>query len=86
VAEKCPTCGHMEAYSKEMQVCILVFQRDTERMIVITATECRRGFDGILYGEYMLYCGGELRLTRFAVCIMQTRMAREQLMLHVHAD
>ena len=40
VAEKCPMCGHMEAYSKEMQVCILIFQ-NREEITVIAAKECR---------------------------------------------
>ncbi|KAF5312676.1 hypothetical protein D9619_003572 [Psilocybe cf. subviscida] len=63
VTEKCPACGHMQAYSKEMQV------RNPRVPTVFDLTSCilpaakrRRGFDDILH-----------------VCFVQGEMARKQL-------
>jgi hypothetical protein len=45
----------MEAYSKEMQVCIPIFQNRDE-ITVIAAKECRRRLDDNLHGKYAFYC------------------------------
>jgi hypothetical protein len=74
----------MEAYSKEMQVCILIFQNG-EEITVIAAKECRRRLDDILHGKYEFYCL-VAKSDHMAVCIMQARLAGEQLMLHIHAN
>ena len=56
-------CGHMEAYSKEMQVCSLIFQ-SREEITVIAAKECRRGLDDNLHGKYVFYFLVGFSLTR----------------------
>ena len=56
-------CGHMEAYSKEMQVYIPIFQ-NREEITVIAAKECRRGLDDNLHGKYAFNCLVGLSLTR----------------------
>ena len=64
MAEKCPSCGHMEAYSKEMQV-MYPDLPTSEEIIVIVAKECRRGLDNNLHGKYVFYCLVGLSLTRW---------------------
>ncbi|KAF8809382.1 DNA-directed RNA polymerase I kDa polypeptide [Phlegmacium glaucopus] len=40
VAEKCPTCGHMEAYSKEMQL----RSADEGSTVFYTCVSCKHGW------------------------------------------
>lgn len=55
VSEKCPDCGHLGAYSKEMQVRLPTRNKKGREITVIAATERGRGIDGILHGKVLLF-------------------------------
>ena len=58
-------CGHMEAYSKEMQVGMHFDLPKLKKITVIAAKKCRRRLDHNLHGKYAFYCLVGLSLTRW---------------------
>ena len=60
--------------------------QNRKEITVIAAKECRRGLDNNLHGKYAFYCLVGFKSDQMVVCIMQARLASEQLMLHIHAN